>query len=420
MGGRFKLYKLSDTNSQKILTFNSYLLILLAVSIPLSIAVPNLIAVLILVNWLLLNNFKNDYEQLKKNRFIQAILLFILLHFLALLWSDNIQIGLSYTIEKESRLLLIPIFMLFIKKEHITYYISGFLFGISIAELSSYAIYFHLIEPFKYATQYDPTPFLGHVNYNPMLAIAIYILLYFTFLSQEISFKKKLLSTLFIFTMSTNMFITGGRAGQVVFFVIIIIFIIQFFKKSLIKSAILILLLLPTLFTLIYLNSNLFESRVNLAYTELTHFKENRLAPADTVGSVGLRLNFSLNSIEIIKKHLFFGVGTGGFRSHYLTQNEKNSPNITATINPHNMYIFELVEVGIIGLLSLLSLFYFQIKSALVAKEQLISYLGITLPIVYLVIMLSESYLLIPNTTYLFVLLSAFLYKKYDTKQRSI
>ena len=407
---------LSELTKEKLIDFNSYILIAIAFFIPLSVALPNLLSFLIIINWLLVFSFQESWQKLKNNTFVLAILTFILLHFIALSWSSDIVHGLKYTIEKESRLLLIPIFMLFVQKKHIKYYIYAFLLAMSFAELSSYSIYFGIIEPFKYATLQDPTPFLGHVNYNPFLAIAIYLLLLNTLVCDDFSKKEKFFSTLFIFTMSFNMFITGGRAGQVMFFAMLSIFIFQYFKATLFKSTLLILILLPTLFTTIYLTSDLFHKRVNLAYKEATHFQDKRANNDATIGSVGLRLNFALNSFESIKEYPLLGRGTGSFQKEYDIINSKNTKNIASTVNPHNMYIFELFELGLLGFIALLSIFFFALKQALHSEDKLIKNLGVALPLLYMVIMLSESYLLIPNTTHLFALLSAFLYKNYNNE----
>ena len=87
------------------------------------------------------------------------------------------------------------------------------------------------------------------------------------------------------------------------------------------------------------------------------------------------------------------------------------------TTNPHNMFNLILVQHGILGLVSFLLIFYYQIKIALVAENSFIRDVGITLPLLYLLIMFSESYLLGHFTSLVFVFFSSFLYKNFEENQ---
>ena len=83
--------------------------------------------------------------------------------------------------------------------------------------------------------------------------------------------------------------------------------------------------------------------------------------------SVGQRITYTINSLEIIKNNLFFGVGTGDFPSEYNKIHAKNTPGVNTTVNPHNMYILVAVQLGLFGLLGMLLIFY-QHKFALRQK----------------------------------------------------
>ena len=398
---------LSIQKKEQLKDINSYILVLIAFFIPLTVAIPSILSGILIIIWLVLGNFKEDWYSVRENKVVLAVLIFTLLHIIGLLWSSSLEFGLIYTIKKESRLLLIPLFMLFVQKEHIKYYIYAFLLAISVAEFSSYSIFFHIIEPFNYASSTDPTPFLGHIIYNPLLSVAIYILMHSILFAKEISKKQKFFYSLFVITMTINMFLTGGRAGQLMYFFMLFILSFQYFEKERLKAIMLPLIIIPIISTLFYNFSPFFQQRVNSVYSDIANFQENRNT------SVGVRINWAINSIEIIKQNPLIGHGTGSFRGEYEKMNEKNTPKVLSTINPHNMYIFELVELGFFGFIALLSIFYTQIRSSFYAKDKLLRDLGLTLPLLFMLIMLSESYLLIPNTTFFFAFFSAIVYKKY-------
>jgi O-antigen ligase len=402
-----KIFKSID--KEKLKNFNSYILILIAFSLPLSIALPSVLTAVLIINWLLIRDFKYDINCLKANKVVLTSLSLYIFAIIGLLWSRSIELGITYTLAKESRLLLIPIYMLFAKKEHIKYYIYAFLLAISISEVFSYAIFFHIIEPFGKATQADPTPFIGHITYNPLLAIAIYLLLYYLLFTNKLSKQQKTISSIFVITMSINMFVTGGRAGQVVYLLMLCFVIFKYFNKQKLKALILSFVAIPTIFMTLYSTSHIFHNRVNLAYENLSNINKH------PNNSTAIRVNWALVSWEIIKEHPLLGIGTGSFRIAFREKNAIISPNIKNTINPHNMYIFELVEGGIVGLIFMLSIFFYQIQFAKRSSIEIVRNFGVMLPILFMIMMFSESYLLlIPTTSYSFVLFSAILYKDYD------
>ena len=122
----------------------------------------------------------------------------------------------------------------------------------------------------------------------------------------------------------------------------------------------------------------------------------------------------TLNSFEVIKEHPILGVGTGDFPLEYKKVNQKNTPELPNATNPHNMYILILMQLGLVGLVSLLTMFYYQIKISFESKEESLRKIAFTLPIMFLVMMLSDSYLLGHYTTLMFVFFSSFLYKDFE------
>lgn len=384
---------------------NSYLMIMLGFFLPLSVSIATIILGLILLFWLYEGKFSQKLSTIKNNPITYAFLAFFFVHVLGLLWTENLEWGL-HIVGKEWRILALIILITITKKEHIKYYITSFLLAMSLSEIISYSIWFKIIDPFKSATIDNPTPFMSHVSYNPFLAFTIYLLGYFILFGKVKNKIEYLLSSLFVLSMTINMFITGGRAGQVGFFVAISILAIQYFKKDFIKIILIMFIALPSVFFLAYFSSNIFHDRINLAVKEISSFKENPNT------NVGLRLTFLFNSLEIIKNNPLIGVGTGDFPNEYKIVSEKNTPKAMLTNNPHNMYTLVGVQTGILGLITLLSIFYTQIKLSF--KQSEYSEIKLALPLIFLVIMLSDSYLLGHYTTMLFIYFSAFLYKDYE------
>ena len=112
---------------------------------------------------------------------------------------------------------------------------------------------------------------MNHISYNPILAFAIYFVLHEIFFNKKITNLVFSLYSFFAISMTINMFITGGRAGQVMFFAMMVIIIFQFFNTQKIKALFLISILIPGIFFTAYTTSDLFQTRVNMAVKNITH-----------------------------------------------------------------------------------------------------------------------------------------------------
>jgi O-antigen ligase len=313
------------------------------------------------------------------------------------------------------------------QKEYIRYVVFAFLVSIGITEILSYLVWFEIVPPFKNAIVSNPTPFMSHISYNPILAFAIYLVSHEIFFNKALNKLQFFLYSFFAISMSINMFITGGRAGQVVFFWLIAILIFQFFNAEKIKSLIAILILIPGIFFTAYQSSDLFKERVDSAVRDIVNYemglkiKESRTSKDYEFDfrkhlntPVGERISYAMYSWKIFTDSPIIGVGTGGFPLAYQKINAIYSPRMVTTDHPHNMYSLIAVQLGLVGLVSFLSIFYYQIKLSFQSPSRFIRDVGIALPLMFLLIMLSDSYLLGHYTTLMFVFFSSFLYKDFE------
>lgn len=385
-----------------------YLLIILAFLMPLTVFGANLIIVIICVLWLFSGDYASKFNQIISNKFILASIVFFFLHVIGLLWTEDLSWGVHIVHKMWYFLLLLPVLFTIVRREHIKFYISAFLLAITFTEIASYLVWFEIIEPFKNATVRNPTPFMSHISYNPILAFAIYLVLHEIFFNKKITNLVFSLYSFFAISMSINMFITGGRAGQVMYFAMLAIIVFQFFNNQKIKSLLLISVLIPGIFFTAYTTSDLFQQRVDAAVKNIISYSDNKST------SVGLRITFALNSWDVIKENPIIGIGTGDFPMEYKKINQINTPGLPNATNPHNMYTLVVMQLGVLGLISLLSIFYYQIKLSFNSSNRLIRDVGITLPLLFLVIMWSDSYLLGHYTTLMFVFFSSFLYKDFE------
>ncbi|MCF6186289.1 MAG: O-antigen ligase family protein [Desulfobulbaceae bacterium] len=397
-GRKSLLQKIQHTATLSI----DWFAVMLAFSIPLSTSAVSVLAVLILTAWIIGGDYSRKWAVITKNPVSLALLFYLGLFFLGLLWTQNISTGLEM-IEKQWKLLLFPVLLSSLVYSHRRRYVVSFLAGLTVAMLLTYLAWFDILH-YGGVTPEHLTRRLFHVVYNPLLAFGFYMVCHEVLWGKR-SGIGRLVLILLAGCMAVDMFITEGRTGQVVFFVLLGLLFIQFFSRSKLKAVLFILLILPLTFAAGYQLSPTFQNRVDAAGQEIREFNENPNT------SVGLRLLFWKNSWRIIRAHPLFGVGTGDFQSSYAEVNAELSPDMVATDNPHNQYVFILCQFGILGLLSLLTIFFAQIHQAVTCKDDW-RRIRIAFPVFFLTIMLAESYLVIYETGFFFALFSAVLFAR--------
>ena len=381
-----------------------YLIIAAFFLLPLTVSGNNIAIWVVVIIWFFSGNYKIKFNQIKRNNLAIASIVFFGIHVLGLLWTNNLAWGFEIVRKMLPFFFVLPVFLTITRNDNIKYYIGAFLLGISISETLSYLIWFELIDAFKYATISNPTPLMSHISYNPFLAFAIYLVLNKLFSGEKLSLFERATYTFFSLTMTVNMFITGGRAGQVMFFAAIVIVLFQYFKNSQLKATLISISLISLISYSAFNFSPLFEQRVIQAYNGITNFQPN------SNSSIGLRIIFASNSFELFMENPLIGVGTGDYPDEYKRINSINTPEVIPTSQPHNMYILVMAQLGLLGLISFLLMFYFQFKLAFSSSLRYVNHIAIAMPLLFLIIMWSDSYLLGHFTGNLYILFSSFVY----------
>ncbi len=382
-------------------TINGWLPMLLAFSLPLSTSGISVTALLILLLWLVEGGLAGKGREIMANPVCVVLLAYLGLHLLGLLWTDNMAQGLAM-LDKQWKLALMPVFLTTVRYEWRRRYVAAYVAGTAVAVLLTYLAWFGLFH-YSDITPTHLTHGTVHVVYNPMLALAIYLVLH-EILWGDRGRPARLALAVLAVLMILDMFITEGRTGQLVFFVLMALLLIQWMRQRLVLAILLCLVLVPLSFVAAYRLSPMFQQRVDQVRSEVAAFGSN----PET--SVGLRLLFWRNSLEIIRAHPLFGVGTGDFRDAYAQVNRRRSPTMVATDNPHNQYVLVLCQFGLVGLALLLALFAVQVRQAFRIHDGW-QRIRLAFPLFFLTIMLTESYLVVYETGFLFALLGAVFYK---------
>ena len=388
----------------RISNLKNFFFILLGFSIPISVAFTNILIVAYSLTWIFEGDFPKKIKEIKSVKWISSLLLLISFYFLGMLYGD-IHNDYIYVIKRVLLLLFfIPIVISELKPKTYILALHAFLISNLTSAIVAVGINYDFINPIFDNSAI--TAFLKYNYHNILLSFSA-LLSFLMFLKSKS--KYSFLYIVLILIYSFSIFNEAGRAGQLTFNVFFVCYAI-FLLRSQFKFSILIILFLIIINFFSYKNSSIFKHRVD----HLTHIVQND-GQKKNKNSVekDIRYLFTKTGLELIRKKPIFGYGTGSFSSVFKLETE-TSYDLNKHKTPHNNYLYILFELGFIGLIFFLSIFYFQIKELL--NKDLINTEKILLPLFMLFLMLFDSYMFIFSITLFYI----FMYKiftKLDFKQ---
>lgn len=317
--------------------------------IPLSTSLISVFSGLTVLCWLLSGNFiRTPRAILRHPHALIASLLAVLFTF-GLFYS---QIPLDDALDglkKYRELLFIPILLslFYNKPKEALFAVNCFIGGAVILMFMSFGIYLEIIpiEHHGYSNIY-------HITHSFFMAFLAFIALH----RFNASWQYKYYWFAIFFLASINLFlISPGRTGMLVYMVLALLFFMQklsFFRFSLAVVSI------GVLFTGTYYSSQNVSDRINQVIVEIKQYDAG-----NSRTSIGMRLDWYQNSVDLIKEKPLLGHGTGAFSTAQKKLIE--GTNTQPTDNPHNEYLFIGVQLGLLGLAAFLSLFFLQLLCSL-------------------------------------------------------
>jgi O-antigen ligase len=333
----------------------NYTLILYAFAIPISRAGISFFTALLILMWLFEGNFKEKLKEIKSNKITVALLIFVSFSLISLSWSSVPIDGLLY-VRKYWYFAVIFIMLTSLDKQNIKHMINAFLLGMLISEILSYGIFFNFWE-FKDKLPSDPTPFMNHLQYSMFLAFTALMLLNNFYSYSKI--KIRFLYMIYFLFVVTNLFVNGGRTGQVAFILSIFILAFMHSKKKIQSSIVVSVLLAFGLFTAYNINPN-FKNRVDLGVDNLV-----QISKKDYCNSFGLRAGAWIVGANIIKDNPIIGVGASDEMialKQYIDNSHPDKQCVRGMVNFHNDFMHISVQLGLVGAFLYLFIFYSILK----------------------------------------------------------
>lgn len=369
---------------------------LLGIALPSSTFLIQLSLVLVLL-CVLFRWDSNAVKVLIQNPLVWLPMAIFSLLALSLLWQQNAY-GLEMVAKYRKLLYVLPLALFFLLSPRlIDDFIKGFLLANAVILVMSLLIaVFHL--PFGSYNPLNPTVFKLHITQNFFMALAALFWFKNIFLYQGI--KRWAYAFLFAVALYNVLFMLLGRTGYVALIVAIAVWTklsLPFRKQLMVATC---TAFLACIFIMV---PNRGHDRLQLGMQEM---EECSAAAVEEMklschSSMGLRKAFLLQSWQFIKQAPLFGHGAGGFFYTIPTVGYKVN-------NPHNEYLLQTVQSGLIGLMLFLG-WMLSIFRAAWQQSSTIKNLFIALFSSYMICNLFNSFLLDSSEGNFFIIVTAIL-----------
>lgn len=349
------------------------IMVLLAVSIPVSVALDNVLLALFLLLGLLGFGRQAFYYALHNPVARAGWLLFGMLSLATLYGATPWREALG-VLAKYDDLALVPLFMIAAARPEINRRVLNvFMLTMAVVLLLSYMLGLGIIkaQPWMWhdATAGNAGVFHSYITQSMMTGYAVYLAL-LQVREERLVWKRAAYGFFALFGTVNVLFLLLGRTGYLVLFSLLVWFAwstLNGYLRARGKRVGWPIVAIAGVVVMVaawgaYQASGRLHERVNLAVSEYRAWQPNVANETSNATSIGERLEFYYNTIQIIRSHLMVGVGTGGFPEAYAKQ--VAGTGIVPTHNPHNEYLLLTVQGGFVGLLLMCYWLYMQWRNA--------------------------------------------------------
>jgi O-antigen ligase len=331
------------TGRRFIQAASEQLAIFAAFALPLSTALLNISLIASVVLSLFVGKRQCYHQILHENRVAQGFLIFFLLFVVGLSYTNASFSSAISTVQKYSKFLFgFFLFAIFQNTKTVHHALRAFLLATTLTLVISYLQFFtqHNVLA-RFAG--DSGVFKDHIFTGFLFAFANYCYMVIAILYPKWRMIAGLLALLATYNV---LFINVGRSGYLVWFALMLLLAWQQYRwRGWLISVVVTLLLIGG--SLLF--SPAFKSRYAVTHHEIQGYEHGQVKT-----SIGLRLHFYETSVQLIRQHPWFGLGTGGYQYAYTAT---DSTHFGVKNNPHSEYLNITVQFGLFGLGVLLLLF---------------------------------------------------------------
>jgi O-antigen ligase len=321
-----------------------FLLFLILFFIPLSTAATNFLVAIFLIFFVASGGFFYWWSIIKIQPLCWAFIALYLVFPIGAIYTVAQPDEALWQISKYSNLLMALPAVLVLHEKPVWQQRALFSFMAAMA-LTLAASYLHSIWPFSWARStheqniHNHYIFKHHITQNVLMAFFAYGCAIWAYIveNKKIKILAVVLSGLAIFNI---LFMVQGRTGHLALGLVIVLLWISCLSWRWRWYSLLMISLIGIAVAFI---PNTLKSRILASHSEIVEFN------AENFTSAGLRLYFWDKSIKLILQKPLFGWGTGAYAKKYCELAENRSLCRDGYYNPHNQFLYIMVQTGLWG-----------------------------------------------------------------------
>lgn len=343
---------------QRIDALGTYATMAFAFFIPISTAMTNISMGVAILCWLSSGQWERKRQAFLHQPLLATMGLFLLVCTVGILYSEATWSVALREWSERVRWVYVGILLWFLQTpEKRSRVITAFLCAMMLTLLCGFLKmegWLHLGERFS-----QGAVFKDHIKTNFLMAFAAFFLFH-----RAVAYPKQrwFYGVCVSIALYYGLLLSLGRTGYVMFFILLILAAYQHYRwrGAIAMTGVFVMLLGASAWTTGALYARSLEvycesiknpdADPRCMYSEVVIHKREI-----AVTSTRLRTEFIKESWGLFQAHPWFGTGTGSFGKMYTEVAIEKG--IVPTQNPHNAYLYVMVEYGVVGLLALLAFF---------------------------------------------------------------
>jgi len=323
----------------------------LGVSIPISIALDNLLLVVVLTGWLLAGDYRETWRVVVRSRTVLAALVLYGLLLAGTLYGDRDPGDAVRALVKYLDLLFIPLFAVLLREApRRRLALHGFAASLALVLVLSYLVAAGVPFPsgMVHGNNANPAVFKHYLTHGILIAFGAFLFAELALAAPTSAWRASWALAALLAAVNVTLMVQA-RTGHLVL-VVLALYLGYGWRRwrGLATAAAAVAM---TVAVLLHIPGT-FQERYGLTGDDRASSEPSERAR----GSNKQRLDFYQASLAIIQEHPVLGVGTGGFTRAYA--DKTRGTDSFQTRNPHNEYLHIAVQLGLVGLVALLYLFW--------------------------------------------------------------
>lgn len=335
------LNKMYSEHFRSLSFWSSIFIVLTAFMIPISSTLRG-IGVSLSVILLLLDSSRHvEFKTLLKHPAVKCAFVFFMFSVLACFWSKANLYEQWIVLEKYSKLIYLPFFMLAFRDPRTrSMALHAFLLAMLI---TCVLLLLKAVGVVKYGGDDPGEMFRNHIMTGYMMVFAAYLAAYFAYHASGL--RHRIIYGCLACILSYQVLFTGtGRMAYVAYALLAALWIFQIFswRKALVLAGIGGILLAGA-----YAMNPTIQFLAHQVKDDWTLYHQNK---RDT--SLGFRLQFHTYAYDLFKRHPWLGHGTGSFSHMFQIENPVPEWSVSRPklLEPHSQYWMVASELGLTGL----------------------------------------------------------------------